>query len=87
MFDLAQREVERLIEETTYPNFLRSDVYLQYVRYCQCAEVSLGCQRRPVHDDGHEDAAAEERDCPSSPEEPSIFCASSLLPTLHEDSE
>lgn len=32
VFDIVQVEVERQIERTTYPNFLQSDVYLQYVQ-------------------------------------------------------
>ncbi|XP_043523346.1 axin isoform X1 [Frieseomelitta varia] len=42
VFDAVQLEVERLINETTYPNFLRSDMYLQYVQSCQNPE-SGGC--------------------------------------------
>ena len=42
MFDEAQQEVELLINETTYPNFLRSDTYLQYVQSCQNTEPG-GC--------------------------------------------
>lgn len=34
LFDEAQAKVEQLIAETTYPNFLKSDMYLQ------CVEVS-----------------------------------------------
>ncbi|XP_011330772.1 axin-1 isoform X2 [Ooceraea biroi] len=42
VFDIVQLEVERLINETTYPNFLQSDVYLQYVQSYQNPE-SGGC--------------------------------------------
>ncbi|XP_046143749.1 axin isoform X2 [Osmia bicornis bicornis] len=42
VFDGVQLEVERLINETTYPNFLRSDMYLQYVQSCQNPD-SGGC--------------------------------------------
>lgn len=31
LFDKAQAIVEQLIDETTYPNFLKSDMYLQYL--------------------------------------------------------
>lgn len=34
LFDEAQAKVEQLISETTYPNFLKSDMYLQ------CLEVN-----------------------------------------------
>ncbi|XP_015595328.1 axin isoform X2 [Cephus cinctus] len=42
VFDAVQLEVERLINETTYSNFLRSDMYLQYVQSCQNPD-SGGC--------------------------------------------
>lgn len=42
VFDAVQLEVERLINETTYPNFLRSEMYLQYVQSCQNPD-SGGC--------------------------------------------
>lgn len=32
VFDVAQAEVERLINNTTYSNFLKSDMYLHYVQ-------------------------------------------------------
>uniref|UniRef100_A0A146KVZ0 Axin-1 n=3 Tax=Lygus hesperus TaxID=30085 RepID=A0A146KVZ0_LYGHE len=35
IFDKAQAQVERLIHDTTYPNFLRSDVYLSHVQSMQ----------------------------------------------------
>lgn len=31
LFDQAQARIEQLIDETTYPNFLKSDSYLQYL--------------------------------------------------------
>ncbi|CAH1959892.1 unnamed protein product [Acanthoscelides obtectus] len=35
LFDKAQAKVEQLIDETTYPNFLKSDTYLQYLENVQ----------------------------------------------------
>ncbi|XP_018561819.1 axin-1 [Anoplophora glabripennis] len=35
LFDQAQARVEQLIDETTYPNFLKSDSYLQYLENVQ----------------------------------------------------
>lgn len=32
LFDEAQTQIEYLINNTTYPNFLKSDMYLQYVQ-------------------------------------------------------
>lgn len=34
LFDEAQARVEQLIAETTYPNFLKSDMYLQCLEVC-----------------------------------------------------
>ncbi|XP_067006128.1 axin isoform X2 [Anabrus simplex] len=42
VFDSVQTEVERLINETTYPNFLKSDIYLQHVQAMQNGELSSG---------------------------------------------
>ncbi|CAK9799468.1 Axin1 [Anthophora quadrimaculata] len=42
VFDAVQLAVERLINETTYPNFLQSTMYLDYVRSCQNPD-SGGC--------------------------------------------
>ncbi|KAJ8949071.1 hypothetical protein NQ318_016973 [Aromia moschata] len=35
LFDKAQAKVEQLIDETTYPNFLKSDMYLHYLENVQ----------------------------------------------------
>lgn len=35
LFDQAQARIEQLIGETTYPNFLKSDSYLQYIENVQ----------------------------------------------------
>ncbi|CAJ1076076.1 axin-1 [Xyrichtys novacula] len=32
MFDQAQTEIQTMLEETTYPSFLKSDIYLEYTR-------------------------------------------------------
>lgn len=38
VYDQMQHDVERIINETTYPNFLQSEMYLQYVQQAtQCA--------------------------------------------------
>ncbi|KAG5888939.1 hypothetical protein JTB14_012198 [Gonioctena quinquepunctata] len=40
LFDKAQSIVENLIHETTYPNFLKCDLYLQYLQYVQNSSSS-----------------------------------------------
>lgn len=42
LFDQVQTEIEQLILRTTYPNFLKSDMYLQHV------EVRFICYFLPV---------------------------------------
>ncbi|KAG5681122.1 hypothetical protein PVAND_010582 [Polypedilum vanderplanki] len=37
IYDKMQKSVEKIINETTYPNFLQSDMYLQYVHNAQSA--------------------------------------------------
>lgn len=32
IYDQMQKDVKRIIQETTYPNFLQSDIYLDYVQ-------------------------------------------------------
>jgi axin 1 len=41
VFDGVQAAVENLINETTYPNFLKSDMYLQHVQVMQNGDLSL----------------------------------------------
>ncbi|XP_057341767.1 axin isoform X3 [Microplitis mediator] len=43
IFDNAQLEAEHLMARTSYPNFLRSDMFLQYVQACQNPEQAGGC--------------------------------------------
>ncbi|KAG8038835.1 hypothetical protein G9C98_003142 [Cotesia typhae] len=43
IFDNAQLEAEHLMARTSYPNFLQSDMYLQYVQACQNPEQAGGC--------------------------------------------
>lgn len=41
LFTETQREVERIITDTTYPNFLKSDIYLEHVRTMQNGSRSV----------------------------------------------
>lgn len=42
VFDEAHTEVGNLISNTTYPNFLKSDVYLQYIQVGEGLSRCLG---------------------------------------------
>ena len=60
VFDAVQSEVEQLMAKTTYPNFLQSDIYLQYVQSFQnpdfggypssgsSREMSISCGPTPL---------------------------------------
>ncbi|XP_014285784.1 axin isoform X4 [Halyomorpha halys] len=71
VFDEACESVEKLITDTTYPNFLRSDVYLSHVRAIQTGPVSdlssSGGESGEVSADGGQSSGG--------------------LATLHEDKE
>lgn len=43
LFDEAQKQVETFINETAYPEFLRSDTYVQHVSAMQSGLVGGGC--------------------------------------------
>ncbi|KAK7868462.1 hypothetical protein R5R35_011211 [Gryllus longicercus] len=74
VFDSVQSEVERLINETTYPNFLKSDMYLQHVQVMQNGELSSG-------------SSSGSSGSSSGGREHSGMGLGSALPTLHEDAE
>lgn len=79
LFDAAQREIERLINTTTYPNFLNSDIYLQYVQSVQ----NVGSSNSDVTSSSSSSSSSS-----ISPRDMALLNQTSgLLPTLHEDSE
>ena len=90
IFDLAQCEVERLIKNTTYPNFLSSEVYLRHVRRCQ---ASYGSKHNDPEDEDDDLSLKKGNNNfrPSSPnnedEQFKNSSKSNILPTLHEDNE
>jgi axin 1 len=75
IFDQMQHDVARIISETTYPNFLQSDLYLQFVQNMQ---QNLATGGASIHTSSSLGSS-------SSPSE--LVSHSSALPTLHEDSE
>lgn len=74
VFDAVQAAVEKLISHTTYPNFLKSDLYLQHVQSMQNASSSDNGES------GSSSGSAGSRDPPG-------LGAGCPLPTLHEDAE
>lgn len=73
IFDAVQGAVEQLISQTTYPNFLKSDLYLQHVQSMQNGSNETG-------ESASSSGSSSSRDVPGL----STGCP---LPTLHEDAE
>lgn len=95
IFDQMQSDVAMIIGRTTYPNFLQSDLYLQYVQNMQtssgsgsggasCVSIPLGL---PTAGASSSSAGAISSMTSSSSTSELISHSSSALPTLHEDSE
>ncbi|XP_059476369.1 axin-1 isoform X2 [Neocloeon triangulifer] len=74
LFDDAQKQVEIFINDTAYPEFLRSETYLQHVRSMQSRIMMVG-------------GSEEECSSSSSSNGKELAAPVGLLPTLHEDSE
>lgn len=95
LYDQMQQDVERIINDTTYPNFLQSEMYLQHVRDVQSAlerNSQLGFQFQQPHAMVAAAAAASNSSTSSSASVISdnstkYLSRSSILPTLHEESE
>lgn len=97
IFDQMQADVAMIIGRTTYPNFLQSDLYLQYIQNMQsssgsgstgasCASGPLGLPSSAVGASSSSAGALSSMTSSSSTSE-LISHSSSALPTLHEDSE
>ncbi|XP_021709960.1 axin isoform X1 [Aedes aegypti] len=96
IFDQMQADVAAIISTTTYPNFLQSDLYIQYVQNMQFGSGSgsggASCISLPA---GIPAAGPSSVAAPgalssltsSSSTSELISHSSSALPTLHEDSE
>ncbi|KAK3928469.1 Axin-1 [Frankliniella fusca] len=75
VFDGVQAAVEQLISHTTYPNFLKSDLYLQHVQSMQNGPSDNG------------ESASSSGSGSSSSRDPPGLGGGCPLPTLHEDAE
>ncbi|XP_013778564.1 axin-1-like isoform X2 [Limulus polyphemus] len=76
IFDDAQKNIEDIMTRTTYPNFLKSEVYLHHVQFMQ-QNVHLGS---PKQAEGSE-SVSENSSSNNSRQ------GLDILPTLHEDAE
>lgn len=70
-----QQDVKRIINDTTYRNFLSSEIYLNHVQHIQSSIGGSGLQPSTSSSSGSV----------SVPD--NLLSRSSTLPTLHEDSE
>ncbi|XP_044732695.1 axin isoform X2 [Chrysoperla carnea] len=86
LFDVAQNHVETLMRQTTYPNFLKSDIYLDYVQQMQV--VGESSSNDFTSDSGGELSSGGSSGCISIRDLPPTAGGNGgPLPTLHEDSE
>ncbi|XP_071444021.1 axin [Hetaerina americana] len=88
VFDSVQREVERHINETTYPNFLRSELYLNHVQ-CMQSGVGSGGPGGTIPGGGGGGSGSSSGGSCGGGEEGALGgpVVTGPLPTLHEDSE
>lgn len=93
LYDQMQQDVEKIINETTYPNFLQSELYLQYIREIQeknrltldSSQTPSICNTPLVNTTQVTTAAASSNLI--SENSSKILSRSSTLPTLHEHEE
>ncbi|XP_013793328.1 axin-1-like, partial [Limulus polyphemus] len=74
IFDKAQRDVEQVMSQTVYPNFLKSDLFLGYIHSLQ----NYG----HLQSEKHSCSSGSSSSTGSEPES-----RQDTLPTLHEDTE
>jgi axin 1 len=79
LFDQMQQDVERIINETTYPNFLQSEMYLQYVQNYQSAIERTHPTAYSITTTTATSTISEESS--------KFLSRSSTLPTLHEEGD
>ncbi|XP_055608556.1 axin isoform X2 [Uranotaenia lowii] len=93
IFDQMQADVATIISKTTYPNFLQSELYIQYVQNMQSNGSGSGsggasCVSIPTIGAGPSSSGGAISSMTSSSSASELIShSSSALPTLHEDSE
>jgi axin 1 len=90
LFDQMQQDVEKIINETTYPNFLQSELYLHYIRETQDKNrLVLESPQSSVDTSSASAAQASTTAAAATSSESSskFLSRSSTLPTLHEEAE
>lgn len=77
VYDYMQQDVKRIINDTTYRNFLSSEIYLNHVHNIQSSIGGSGIQPSTSSSSGSGSVSVPDN----------LLSRSSTLPTLHEDSE
>ncbi|XP_025829569.1 axin-1 isoform X2 [Agrilus planipennis] len=77
LFDEAQAQVESLISKTTYPNFLKSEIYLHHVQTVQ----------NPTNSSDFSSSSSSSSSSISTRDPTNLASSIGPLPTLHEDME
>lgn len=88
LYDQMQQDVERIINETTYPNFLQSDMYVKHVSEVQNA-LEKGITVKPdlITNAVVTTNTTATTSTITSEGSSKFLSRSSTLPTLHEESE
>lgn len=87
LYDQMQLDVEKLINETTYPNFLQSELYLQHVREMQEKKSQQNTLLVPPLGAATTQTTTATSSSLTSENSSKYLSRSSTLPTLHEESE
>lgn len=86
VYDQMQHDVERIINETTYPNFLQSEMYLQYVQQAQQTTTTTVIERSQYSQQQAISSSTTTATSSTISETSSKFLSrSSTLPTLMEE--
>lgn len=83
IFDQMQQNVEKIINETTYPNFLQSEMYVNYVQNYQSAIERCHAPAGSIATTNTTTATSSSISEASS----KFLSRSSTLPTLHEEGD
>lgn len=87
LYDQMQQDVERIINETTYPNFLQSELYLQHVRDMHYRKYQSTHTLVPPIGAATTQTTTATTSSLTSENSSKFLSRSSTLPTLHEETE
>lgn len=85
VYDQMQHDVERIINETTYPNFLQSEMYLQYVQQTQQTTTTVIERNQCSQQQAISSSTTTATSSTISETSSKFLSRSSTLPTLMEE--